>query len=109
MTDFNNNLWVQIFTSCCFSSTLFLLSNWAIHCHCVIFLCCNKPLLLFRVSATGDLHGHVHGWVWNNNKITRILLPLPIAVPRCTAASPGWDWCCSRTRQAAITERQTKV
>ena len=148
MTDSSNTLWVQIFISCCFSSTPFLLlnsaihchcavllsnwaihcycavllsnwtihchcaillSNWAIHCHCAVSLCRNKPLLLFRVSATGNLHGHVHGWVWDNNKVTRILLPLPVAVPRCTAASPGWDRRCSRTRQAAITEWQTKV
>jgi len=109
MTDFSNTLWIQIFTSCCFSSTPFLLSNWAIHCHCAVLLCRNKPLLLSRVSATGNLHGHVHGWVWDNNKVTRILLPLPVAVPRCTAPRPGWDWRCSGTWQAAITEWQTKV
>jgi len=109
MTDFSNTFRVQIFMSCCFSSTHFLLSNWAIHCHCAISLCCNKPLLLFRVSATGNLHGHVHGWVWDNYEVTRILLPLPVAIPRSTAARPEWDWRCSRTRQAAITEWQTKV
>ena len=109
MTDFSNTLWVKTFMSCCSSSTPFLLSNWAINCHCAILLCCNKALLLFRVSATGNLHGHVHGWVWDNNEVTRILFPLPVALPRCTAPCPGRDRRCSRTQQAAITEWQTKV